>query len=405
MLYDETRLLLSSPQVHACLSVLLTLSGCGRIGFDYLEADVIDGGDVVTEPISIAPPGRINVNASVDLVASGGAGGYSFSIAWGEGRVDPASGRFTAPNYAGDTSVRVTDAAGEKVEVNVVAGGSSLFAMGGWGGYTTDKVYNSSDGVAWTVDNLEISRGETVTVVFKDQLFMTGGWYSGSNIASVLTSTSGATGTWTTAGDLPAPRGWGSAVVFEDRIIYVGGRSPTTWANPEVYASSDGASWSQIGSLPQSSTWGGLAVFQGALWHLGGDHDSDGISDAIYRSEDGVSWEIAPETLPEARAGGAVFVHRNALWYIGGADASGTVQDQIWRSTDGRVWSDTGNKIPAALKNPASTVHNSKIWITGGNNGSYVNTVYKSLNGVEWVRAADLPETLDRFSSVSFTPK
>ncbi len=369
------------------------LVGCGRLGFDER---------VASEPLTLTAPDGVNVNAHAMIGASGGAGGYTFSIVSGEGNIDEETGELVADNYGGETVVRVTDADGATADTSVVVGGSTLFVLGGWGGYTTDKVYRTTDGSAWTVGNLAISRGETRTVVFDDAMYLTGGWYSGSNIASVLRSTTGETGSWTASADLPAERGWGGAVVFHDHIFYAGGRSIANWANSDVFIS-NGDAWEKVGDLPSVSTWGGLAVFHDKLWYFGGDHSSE-ISDAIYSSIDGTSWETSAAHLPDRRAGGAILVFHDRLWYIGGVDGSGNPSDQIWTSEDGTTWTDTGARFPTVLTNPAAAVHDGKIWIIGGNDGGYLNTVFSSSDGTSWARHADLPEQLDRFSAVSFTP-
>ncbi len=382
------------------LAAILAATGCGRVSYDQVPtADA--GGD---EPLLLTSDvEEVNVNAHAMFTASGGAGGYSYSIVSGEGSIEPDTGDFVAPHYAGTTVVRVTDASDQTADASIVAGGSTLYVLGGWGGYTTDAVYHSPDAGKWAVDYLDQSRGETVTVVFQNQMFITGGWYGGNNISSVLTSATGYTGSWSQAGDFPAPRGWGGGVVYNGRIIYAGGRG-ADWANSDVYSSPDGATWTKIGDMPEASTWGGLAVFHETLWYLGGDHEPGGISDTIYSSIDGVDWTVHGATLPEPRAGGAILVFQDRLWYFGGADVTGASRDQIWYSTDGTTWVDTGATLPISVRNPASTVHDGRMWIIGGNDGSYVNTVFYSTDGLQWTRAADLPETLDRFSAVSFSP-
>jgi hypothetical protein len=372
---------------------VLALVGCGRIGFDAAPPAAL----------TVTAPETLNVNEHGVATAAGGTPGYTFTIAAGEGTIDAETGALVAPNHGGTLVVRVTDDDDRSAETTIEVGGRNLYVLGGWGGATTDKVYRTTDGTSWTTTNLLGSRGETVCVVFDRQLFLTGGWFSGNNIASVLRSANGETGSWFESGDLPDARGWGGAVVFQDKIVYAGGRGNASWANRDVFSTSDGKTWTKIGDLPETSTWGGLAVFRGKLWYLGGDH-SPPISDAIYTSSDGAQWQVLTARLPAARAGGAIVVFQDKLWYIGGVDDADAPRDQIWSSTDGTTWLDTGARFPRALTNPAATVHDGKIWIIGGNDGGFLDTVFYSPDGLSWVRAADLPETLDRFSAISFTP-
>ena len=348
-------------------------------------------------------PETLNVNEHGVAAAVGGTPGYTFTIAAGEGTIDAETGALVAPNHGGKLVVRVTDEDDQQAETTIEVGGRHLYVLGGWGGDTSDRVYRTTDGTSWTTTNLETSRGETVCVVFDQHLFLTGGWSSGGNITSVLRSATAETGSWVESGELPVARGWGGAVVFQDRIVYAGGRGNDNWANSDVFGTSDGVTWSKLGDLPATSTWGGLAAFRGKLWYFGGDH-SPPISDAIYSSGDGVLWQVSAARLPAARAGGAIVVFQDKLWYIGGVDAADAPRDQIWSSTDGTTWVDTGAQFPRALANPAATVHDGKIWIIGGNSNGFLDSVFHSSDGLAWVRVADLPETLDRFAAVSFTP-
>jgi hypothetical protein len=376
----------------------LIVAGCGRVGFEP-RSDVGEA-----EPLTLtASTGAINVNGRSVITAAGGTPSYSYAIVSGDGAIDAATGEFVAPNYGGAVVVRVTDAGDRTADVTLTVGGSTLFVLGGWGGYTTDKVYRTTDGATWEMETLPTGRGETASVVLEDQLYLVGGWFSGSNISSVLVRTPADVAAWSTTGMLPAERGWGGVVVFRGRMFYAGGRSIANWANAEVYVSTTGSDWTEVGVLPESSTWGGLAVFHDRLWYLGGDHDPQ-ISDAIYSSDDGATWTVHAETLPAPRAGGAIVAFHDRLWYLGGRDQAGAPHDQIWTSPDGLVWSDAGGLLPAALMNPAATVHDGKIWIIGGNDGNFRSSVFSSSDGQTWAQTTDLPETLDRFAAASFTP-
>ncbi len=374
-------------------------------GVDAAPDGAPDGSPDAAGALRLEPVAAMNVNSHTTLRASGGVPPYAFSIVSDGGRVNPDTGDLTTMNYGGEMTVRVTDTEATTADQTITVGGTSLFAIGGWGGETNDHVSQTVDGSAWTRNALPAPRGEIVTIVFDDAIYVVGGWMSGmGNVDSVLRSESGLTGSWSVSGYLPSPRGWGSAVVFEDRIIYAGGRSPSATQNNDVFASPDGNTWTKIGELPEASTWGGLAVFRGELFYLGGNR-SGGPSDEIFSSPDGATWSTETGHLPLALAGGAIVVFDDQLWYLGGEKGEGGLNDHILRSDNGVDWSDTGAFVPSPFENAAVAVHEGEIWLVGGNDGGYRPDTYHSPDGLTWTRAADLPVSVDRLGAVSFTAR
>lgn len=64
--------------------------------------------------------GAVYVTKTLNFEASGGAGGYVFSVVSGGGTIDPLGGVFTAPAVAGDAVVRVTDMFGDRRDSPIV---------------------------------------------------------------------------------------------------------------------------------------------------------------------------------------------------------------------------------------------------------------------------------------------
>ncbi|RLB53151.1 MAG: hypothetical protein DRJ42_12705 [Deltaproteobacteria bacterium] len=381
----------------ACVAA--SLDAGADTGVDAGTDTGVDAGELMI----LAPTSPINVNVSARLGATGGVAPYSFSLVSGEGAVD-AEGVLMTPNYGGEMRVRVTDSVDGTAEVTVSVGGTGLFAVGGYYGMVSDLVRETTDGSAWTSHMLPLTRGEVVSVVFEDALYILGGYESGTgNVDAVIRSQDGTADSWRAAGLLPAPRGWGGAVVHDGRIIYAGGRDGDVRENTDVFASADGATWAKIGDLPEPSTWGGLATFQGKLFYLGGKR-VDGASDAIWTSTDGSSWTVETETLPGRRAGGSIVVFQGRLWYIGGLDEPPAGRKQVWSSADGLVWTDAGFDFPVTTYNAGATVHDGRIWIVGGNSGTYSASVYSSADGLLWTQAEDMPQAADRVGALSFTP-
>lgn len=83
---------------------------------------------VLTEPLTLAPATQtLSRDQSFTFVASGGRPPYLFSVdgAAGSGFIDSA-GRFTAPTFDADVTVRVTDSAGGTAQANVFVRGPAL---------------------------------------------------------------------------------------------------------------------------------------------------------------------------------------------------------------------------------------------------------------------------------------
>lgn len=76
--------------------------------------------DSAPPPLDITPAtAAVKITQTVAFAASGGMGGYVFSVASGAGSIDPLSGLYTAPNTAGGATIRVTDAGGSSEEATV----------------------------------------------------------------------------------------------------------------------------------------------------------------------------------------------------------------------------------------------------------------------------------------------
>lgn len=76
--------------------------------------------DSAPPPLAITPAtAAIKTNEQVGFAASGGQGGYVFSVENSFGTIDSNSGLYTAPNIQGAATIRLTDAVGDFVEATV----------------------------------------------------------------------------------------------------------------------------------------------------------------------------------------------------------------------------------------------------------------------------------------------
>src|SRR5215472_15387662 len=156
----------------------------------------------------------------------------------------------------------------------------------------------ATDKAAWRPRD---SSGE---VVFKDQLWLLGGWFDSFTAPprDVWSSPDGKTWKLVTKeapwkhSDLPM------TFVFKDRMWLMGGwfngRLPGHSAGNEVWSSADGEKWEQVtakaGWTPRIAA--GAVVFKGRMWILGGTEDyyfgdEKSLKNDVWSSTDGKEWK------------------------------------------------------------------------------------------------------------------
>jgi len=110
-----------------------------------------------------------------------------------------------------------------------------------------------------------------------------------------------------------------------------------------------------------------------------------------------------------ARRGTVCLKFNNALWVIGGNDESGSeavYYNDVWKSNDGVSWM---RITPDAGFSPrdghSGVVFDGKMWIIGGKNasGEYLNDVWSSSDGGTWVEVTDNAGFPERFNHTSVT--
>lgn len=370
--------------------VLVLAAGCGRVQFDERSETAGDASStlaLVLEP----PTATINMGSKLQLTASGGVPPYTFDVLGG-GWIDPAVGLFVAPSRVGTSTVRVTDAASATATAEVMYGGSTIFLAGGLvGGASVTEVRASSDGLTWNV-----------------------------------------------VGALPAPRANGSLVVFDDRLLYLGGNNAGV-PQPTIYASTDGASWMLVGMLPDRVVSAAVTVHAGALWLISG-YEGTVDHPEVLRSTDGVTWTNAG-MFPTPRHEHDVISRDDRLVVLGGHGA--IEYTDIVSSIDGATWTtspttlsfatdfqgggELGDTVVRSCGQSCSTVEASSDltnWATGTlpdgtrEGPSIVNaggrlllfgggrtSILASTDGIAWSVVGTLPVTISRGSATVFTPR
>jgi len=193
-------------------------------------------------------------------------------------------------------------------------------------------------------------------------------------------------------------------VVFKDHLWLFGGWFNSFEAPPrDVWKSPDGKNWRLVeNSAPwKHSDLPMTLVFDDRMWIMGGWYNGrlpgHSASNEVWSSRDGVTWE---QTTPSAgwspRIAAAAVVFKGKMWVLGGTENyyfgdEKSLKNDVWSSTDGRDWklatADAGWS-PRAYHQ--AVVLNDKVYVFGG--GNYVplyhatNDVWSSDDGVHWTK-------------------
>jgi len=265
----------------------------------------------------------------------------------------------------------------------------------------TDRVLNwvkVTDAAGWRPRD---SSGE---VVFKDQLWIMGGWFESFSAPprDVWSSADGEVWKQVTSeaawkhSDLPM------TLAFHDRMWMLGGwyngRLPGHSASNEVWSSSDGATWKQVsknaGWSPRIAA--GAVVFKGRMWVLGGTEDyyfgdEKSLKNDVWSSADGKLWKQETAAAPwSPRAYHAAVVHDGKIWVMGGGNYVPKYHalNDVWCSSDGVNWERVTEHAPWDPRLWFSAVvHRDHIWVLGGwsnNPSKNWGDVWYSRDGSHW---------------------
>jgi hypothetical protein len=198
------------------------------------------------------------------------------------------------------------------------------------------------------------------------------------------------------------PRDSQGEVVYKDRMWIFGGWFNSFAAPPrDVWSSGDGKTWTQVtndapwlhSDLPMS------IAFKNRMWMMGGWYngrlEGHSASSAVWSSEDGAKWtQVTPKAGWSPRIAAAIVEFRGRMWILGGTEDyyfgdQRSLKNDVWSSVDGRTWTQaTANAGWSPRAYHQAVVHAGKIWVFGG--GNYVpgyeakNDVWSSEDGVHW---------------------
>lgn len=246
----------------------------------------------------------------------------------------------------------------------------SLLALnnGGW---------ISNDGKTWTKTELpEIGLNSAYQkfVQFKGAIYALGtmqGNYLEMKLTSKISRTRDGK-TWETVAEksnLPN-RVFYSAVVYKDKIWLIGGWDGKKYYN-DVWNSADGVNWTQV---TENTNWSPrtpsvTVVFKDKIWLMGGgviDGEKNGNPNSykeVWTSEDGKNWtQIKTDSTRKWRGNPVVF--DNKLW-LAGANRGGTFESAVWVSEDGANWKELS--APWSPRGAVAVwVFDNKLYLTGG---------------------------------------
>ena len=387
------------------------------------------------------------VGAVHSPAVTGGEGRYAFEKVTGPAAVvaDARTGRVSvatamAAGSRGMAVFAVRDAAGGSVrftvgvQVRAVAAlrGEELLVVGGHGaGLALPDDWGSMDGVGW-VPVHSSGRAWHQAVSFGGSLWVLGGWDGGAVVNDVWRSIYGRAWTRVTVeGEHFSGRIWHQAVAFGGSLWVLGGRDAEGRYLADVWRSADGVGWEQVVVWADWSARRGhqAVVHGGSLWVIGGYDSAGRRLDDVWRSADGKRWVRVAVSGGHflGREAHEAVSHGGSIWVLGGSagsavcegggssggDTCGYWVSDVWRSADGAVWvqaTGDGGRFPPRGGHEAVSFGGS-VWVFGGNGGAsvalpvavggslwvvggddenrYYGDVWRSADGVSWVRVTE----------------
>ncbi len=206
-----------------------------------------------------------------------------------------------------------------------------------------------------------------------------------------------------------AARDGAGALVFKDKMWLLGGWNPgdkvhfPLICNSEVWSSTDGASWTL--ENPQAPWEGrhtaGYVMHNDRMWIVGGDCNQGHYQNDVWSSADGIHWDLANDHVPWApRVLHYTLAFDSRIWVMGGqtipnfADADEVFHNDVWNSEDGVNWTQVTESAPWVPRGMigGAAVHDNRMWILGGGTydtpatpmRNFYNDVWSSDDGINW---------------------
>lgn len=210
-------------------------------------------------------------------------------------------------------------------------------------------------------------------------------------------------------------------VVFKNQLWVLGGWFNSFEAPPrDVWSSSDGKDWKLVtqsapwihSDLPMSIT------FKNRMWMMGGWYNGrlagHSASNQVWSTRDGAQWKEVAKAQWSPRTAAALVEFKGKMWILGGTEnyyfgTQKSLKNDVWHSGDGKTWT----LATAAAPWPPRAYHqaavvNGRMYVMGG--GNYTpeyqafNDVWSSADGINWVQETAAAPWHERiwFSSVVY---
>jgi hypothetical protein len=207
-----------------------------------------------------------------------------------------------------------------------------------------------------------------------------------------------------------------SVVLFKDRLWMFGGWSPISGYRSDVWVSDDGEHWEKIVNQAAWDPREGqiTLVFKDKIWMFGGvNYDKREVKNDIWYSEDGINWVEAASSSPwSPRWDHAMTIFQNKLWLTGGMNQEETIYRDVWSSQNGENWLLVTNNPPwQGRQGHALLSFKEKLWLIGrfndDNENKGENDIWVSDDGYVWQKTTENPPWAGRedFSAVIFKDK
>lgn len=187
------------------------------------------------------------------------------------------------------------------------------------------KILRTKDGKSWEIvaekSNLP-TRVFYGAVVFKEKIWLIGGFDGKKYYNDVWNSPDGVN--WTRIAEKTdwSPRNT-SVIVFKNKLLLMGGgvidgeKNASPNSGNEFWTSEDGINWTRTEENPKKKRGGSAIVFDDKLWFVGANRNDGNFGSAVVVSEDGINWrELSATWSP--RGAVAVWVFDNKLFMTGG---------------------------------------------------------------------------------------
>lgn len=249
----------------------------------------------------------------------------------------------------------------------VVATDDSIYALAGTNADGPVLAVERFDGRIWSEVTTLPGEGlnAPAAVVLAGRIYLIGGFGTTTNVpvATVLVLDP-ATGDWSEAAALPAPRGGHAAVVLDGRIHVIGGgNASTTLADHDVY-DPETDSWSSAAPLPRSEGSPAAVVLDDRLYAIGGRSGTRDVGNVDIWDPVTDAWTEGPAIEPRGTAGAAVVC--GAIHLFGGeSQARGAVLDDVLRLDPDAGWQET-TPMPTARGFARAVPFDGAVYVVGG---------------------------------------